>query len=700
MSSDFEELKRSAAGQWAHILRTCGGLTDRQLDPRIGQPCPKCGGDDRFSAFADVGETGGLCCRVCFNKRNADGFSALQWLLERPFPEVVPMVANAIGFHPTGRPATPKPLPPKPAPKPVQLERQSFDVVDSGLVERLEASGRDELAKLSESLGVSVASLQALGAGFSPDDNCWTLPERTADGEVCGINRRFRDGQKKMMSGHKRGLTFANDWQKFPGPALIVEGFSDTAAAITTGACAIGRPAAIVPKGLLPELITMLKSLPQDRGIIVVGENDQKEDGDWPGKDGAIRTARELTEALGRPVAWALPPDGSKDLRNWLQKHPSAGWHSFVDALTIEMIEPEAEQTDSQDEQATTVRTFAGKSAADLWDIDDSTDWLVEDVFSADQPTIVGAKQKSLKTTLLTDLAVSLASGYAWLGKFVVPRKRRVLFVTGEASEKAAIKKVRRAADSRNLRREDFRDSLRIEALTFPTLPSPADCLAIGEAVKEHGIEIVLLDPLYMGLQGLNTANLNEVGPVMRQFMAACRPAKVIIAHHVKKSASFDDAPNLEDLSQAGIAEFAGNYWLMGRMKEYTGEGLHELAIRYGGRDEQFGLLKLDFDERSWKADFSSLMDHREDQKQRRENERIGAQMLAVKSHLSRNNGQATLAALAEAASTKPKRESFQSLIDELCEGGNYERFMTKGGNNKPCEALRVKGQKSTDSVL
>ena len=346
-------------------------------------------------------------------------------------------------------------------------------------------------------------------------------------------------------------------------------------------------------------------------------------------------------------------------------------------------------------------RSFAGKAASDLWELaDQPVEWLVEDVFSVDQPTIFGAKQKSMKTTLLTDLAVSLASGMAWLGKFEVPQRRRVLFVTGEASEAAAIRKVRRAAHSRNLRREDFKDCLRIEAIEFPTLPSFADCKAVESAVKEHGIEVVLLDPLYMGLQGLNTSNLTEVGPAMRQFMAMCRPANVIIAHHVKKTASFDDAPNLEDLSQAGIAEFAGNYWLMGRMGEYTGDGLHSLAVRYGGRDEQFGLLKLDFDERNWKANFSSLMDHREDQHARRDTERFNQQMASVKGHLSRHGGQASLAALAEAAGTKAPREQFQRAIDELCGSGKYERFTTKGGNNRPCEGLKVKGQMAKDTVL
>lgn len=78
---------------------------------------------------------------------------------------------------------------------------------------------------------------------------------------------------------------------------------------------------------------------------------------------------------------------------------------------------------------------------------------------------------------------------------------------------------MKRAAESRNLRCEDFEGYLRIEALSFPTLPSLDDCKAVAAGVKEHGIEVVSLDPLYMGLQGLNTANLTEVGPALRRFM-------------------------------------------------------------------------------------------------------------------------------------------------------------------------------------
>ena len=66
-------------------------------------------------------------------------------------------------------------------------------------------------------------------------------------------------------------------------------------------------------------LAELLADLPHNRAIVVLGEYDTKQDGSWPGRDGAQRVATKLANALGRCVRWALPPDGAKDLRAWLQ---------------------------------------------------------------------------------------------------------------------------------------------------------------------------------------------------------------------------------------------------------------------------------------------------------------------------------------------------------------------------------------------
>ena len=101
---DVASVREAACGQWLDILSALGGVGLDVLDSR-NHPCPKCGGEDRFRAFNDCRETGGLFCNQCFNKGNGDGFASLAWLLgiEMPagFLEVVEKIATYVGVKPT-----------------------------------------------------------------------------------------------------------------------------------------------------------------------------------------------------------------------------------------------------------------------------------------------------------------------------------------------------------------------------------------------------------------------------------------------------------------------------------------------------------------------------------------------------------------------------------------------------------------------
>lgn len=91
-------------------------------------------------------------------------------------------------------------------------------------------------------------------------------------------------------------------------PVLIVEGMSDTAAAMDMGFVAVGRPSNMAGLGYLRELV-------RGRKCIVIGENDLKSDGRWPGKEGmeaVFETCKNTSQ-----VVKILPPEGFKDLREW-----------------------------------------------------------------------------------------------------------------------------------------------------------------------------------------------------------------------------------------------------------------------------------------------------------------------------------------------------------------------------------------------
>jgi hypothetical protein len=201
-------------------------------------------------------------------------------------------------------------------------------------------------AELAETLGLPESALAVIPVGFHRDTHgeCWTFREVDATGRIVGISRRYRYGTKKRMHGGNQGLVVPRDWLSRIGsgsdatPLFCPEGPSDTAALTAMGLPAIGRPSNTggieILAGFLKQAIASNPSFGQ-RPIIVLGEYDANAKGQWPGRDGATKTARGLADAnLGRPIKWALPPDKCKDVREWVraQKFDPCSADSWSDA--------------------------------------------------------------------------------------------------------------------------------------------------------------------------------------------------------------------------------------------------------------------------------------------------------------------------------------------------------------------------------
>lgn len=288
------------------------------------RPCAVCRGDHKCS----VGEDGLIVCGRAGG--DVDGFTHLgesdndpQWNLYRASN---PMVA-ALATRTARAPARPAPDWPR------EAERYARNLTDAGR------------AELAARLGLPARALAALPLiGADAAGAFWTFPECDAAGRVVGINRRFRDGTKKVIQGGARGLTTPAGWHEGPGPVLLVEGASDVLALTAAGLSAVGRPS---NTGGVEHLVALLADIPRDREVIVVGENDQNPSGLWPGRDGAVRTATALAAKLARPVAWALTPDGAKDPRAWLSDRreffPDAAFLSALDKTVVAPAAPPAD---------------------------------------------------------------------------------------------------------------------------------------------------------------------------------------------------------------------------------------------------------------------------------------------------------------------------------------------------------------------
>lgn len=241
-------------------------------------PCPIC----RHGDWCTVAPDGGAACcmRVESPKALRNG-GWLHWLTDRP----------------------PRPLPP---PRPVHREPAAdFAAMHAAWAAetRMEA-----VCDLAEALGVSYRALYRLGAAWAPQHCAWAFPMRDGEGAIVGVRLRAMDGRKWAVRGSRAGLIYAPDMSGLR-PVLVCEGPTDTAAAMTLGYAAVGRPSCRGQEDLLRDL---LARVPGD--VVIVADNDSpKGNGARPGLAGALDLARDLR----RPCRVVLPQ--GKDIREWVR---------------------------------------------------------------------------------------------------------------------------------------------------------------------------------------------------------------------------------------------------------------------------------------------------------------------------------------------------------------------------------------------
>jgi len=164
-------------------------------------------------------------------------------------------------------------------------------------------TGPAMLEKYARSLGVSDQALDDLGAAWGWQHAAWAFPMRDSAGKIIGIRLRADSGRKWAVTGSHQGVFVPVAWPDMPDTALICEGPTDTAAALSLGFLAIGRPSCL---GCELALIETCKRLAVRRVVIVA-------DNDGPGRDGA----RKLASTIRFPNKTIIPP--AKDFREWVR---------------------------------------------------------------------------------------------------------------------------------------------------------------------------------------------------------------------------------------------------------------------------------------------------------------------------------------------------------------------------------------------
>ncbi len=255
--------------------------------------------------------------------------------------------------------------------------------------------------------------------------------------------------------------------------------------------------------------------------------------------------------------------------------------------------------------------------------------WLVEDIFVKGQPAVVGGPKKSMKTSIVVDLAVSLGTGTPFLGHFKVPRRRTVAVISGESGDATLQETANRICKSKNI---SLAEASVFWSFNLPRLNHPEDVAALQEFLEEQRVEVVIIDPLYLCLLGgsssVSASNLYEVGPLLSRVANACLSVKAtpILVHHATKAASKnpDEPPELDGLAFAGIGEFARQWILLKRRVEFMpGKGQHQLLMAVGGSAGQTGCwdvsifegkLNKNFGGRGWDVQLTPIAEKDQDE--------------------------------------------------------------------------------------
>jgi hypothetical protein len=316
-----------------------------------------------------------------------------------------------------------------------------------------------------------------------------------------------------------------------------------------------------------------------------------------PEREAAAVVERALRDGGDKGARWARAGGGGSHDPSPHGRHPTppgggSDWPSPSTAAS-----PENRGGDRRNTAPPETIDYQIKTAAQFAAGDYHVEEAVGQIMVERQPMVILGPRKGLKTSLGLALALSLAGGVPYLGRFPVRRPRRVLFMSGESGLSTLQETARRQCRAMGVELEqtgNFHITDRI-----PQISNLHHLDALQVALEDFEIETLFIDPLYLALDaGGNESSVYAMGAILRGIAERCQTMGVtlVLLHHLRKSDPRSArAPTLDDASWSGVAEFARQWLIVSRSKPYQpGSGEHQLRLDVGGsagHSGQYGLL-------------------------------------------------------------------------------------------------------------
>jgi AAA domain len=161
--------------------------------------------------------------------------------------------------------------------------------------------------------------------------------------------------------------------------------------------------------------------------------------------------------------------------------------------------------------------------------------WLVEGLWGEASVGVIGGAPKCAKTWLGLDLALSVATGTACLGRYAVPRPGPVLVYLAED----ALPVVRQPIEGMARHRGIDLAAVAVYVITAPVLrlDRDPDRTRLLETARRLGPRLLILDPL-VRLHGIDENHAGEVAELLAYFRSLQRQLdrSVLLVHHTRKN--------------------------------------------------------------------------------------------------------------------------------------------------------------------
>lgn len=201
----------------------------------------------------------------------------------------------------------------------------------------------------------------------------------------------------------------------------------------------------------------------------------------------------------------------------------------------------------------TTGDDLYGVSVRDLLGEDDPGEdeeaWIVRGVLATAVPQVIAGPPKSRKTFIAEHLAICIAAGIPWLGKFPV-RRGRVLILPLEDSRRETRRRIWRLARGLGLDPRILADYLFVETQQPFRFDVPADVDRMDRTIARMEPSLVVVDSLSRTHRG-DENSVKEMQVVTATWGALCQRHEVAFAiiHHLTKVA---EGPLLRRLRGTG----------------------------------------------------------------------------------------------------------------------------------------------------